>query len=65
MVFCTQDRDTKGCAASRGGPGWYGSDCAGYSMFLDDFQWPVAGVDVQPGLVYWDLVRLGPFYAGP
>ena len=65
VVFCTQDRDTRGCATSRGAPGWYGADCSGYSMFGSNPTWPVFGVDVEVVWMTWSLVRLSPFDVDP
>ncbi|KAK7089248.1 hypothetical protein V1264_024771 [Littorina saxatilis] len=60
-VFFTQDRDPNGCAGLHNAPGWYGSDCNGYSPFSDNVVLPVNGVDtpMENGNVV--LIRTGSF----
>ncbi|KAK7487232.1 hypothetical protein BaRGS_00021460 [Batillaria attramentaria] len=63
LVFSTRDHDVNGCAAARGYPGWYGSDCAGYSHFADVLLWPVNETEV--GEMYWAnfvFERKSPYY---
>ena len=43
LAFCTPDHDTNQCA--KAAPGWYGSDCNGYSLFADDVLFPINGTD--------------------
>lgn len=61
IVFCTQDHDTNACAQQMGSPGWYGSNCNGYSMFSSSFKWPVNGADKNLDMLVFNLVRLTPF----
>ena len=45
LLFSTHDRDANNCTRKKGAPGWYGSDCNGYSLFVDNMTWPVQGED--------------------
>ena len=58
VVFCTQDRDTNNCAGTKGAPGWYGSDCNGYSLFVDIPKWPVGGNDTTASSLFVSAERI-------
>ncbi|KAK7484148.1 hypothetical protein BaRGS_00024637 [Batillaria attramentaria] len=62
VVFSTQDNDIYGCAAAKLAAGWYGTDCTAYSVFADNFLWPVRGVDTQIDTAVFNLVRYDDFY---
>ncbi|KAK7106061.1 hypothetical protein V1264_017361 [Littorina saxatilis] len=62
LVFSSQDRDTNNCTSTRGAPGWYGSDCKGYSLFADIPIWPVGNYDVTASFFFLSLERQSKFY---
>ncbi|KAK7501224.1 hypothetical protein BaRGS_00007709 [Batillaria attramentaria] len=64
LDFCTWDRDCyDGCAATRGMPGWYDSDCDGYSPFGEILEWPLSGGSKEMDDVQFALYRPGEFYS--
>ncbi|KAK7489470.1 hypothetical protein BaRGS_00019269 [Batillaria attramentaria] len=40
-MFSTRDHDVYGCVTQKGYIGWYGPDCADYSLFADVITWPM------------------------
>ncbi|KAK7107398.1 hypothetical protein V1264_015335 [Littorina saxatilis] len=63
LLFAAVDRDPTGCAVAHGGaPGWYGSDCGGYSLFADPVVWPVLGSPRTCMLTLIYVSRVGPLY---
>lgn len=59
VVFSTKDHDPYSCNHSY--PGWYDSDCGGYSLFADKVVWPVGGLDRNINTLNIALTRISNF----
>lgn len=59
VVFSTNDHDPNSCNHSY--PGWYDSDCGGYSLFADKVVWPVGGLDRNINILNIALTRVSNF----
>ncbi|XP_070176512.1 uncharacterized protein [Littorina saxatilis] len=64
MKFSADGFDTNGCYTARGVPGWYGTDCSGYSFFTDGpFYWKYnASTTSALTKLRMQFVRKSPFY---
>ncbi|KAK7094824.1 uncharacterized protein [Littorina saxatilis] len=64
MKFSADGFDTNGCYTARGVPGWYGTDCSGYSFFTDGpFYWKYnASTTSALTKLRMQFVRSSPFY---